>query len=482
MNKRYQIFISSTYINLQDERRVVVENILKIDHLPADMELFTAASEEQFSYIKRVIDESDYYVLIIGNRYGSTDESGVSYTEKEYDYAVEKGLPILAFIHNNPELLPANKSELDPIQRERLEAFRNKVRINRLISYWGSLHQLTGEVYALLNRAFNTQPQRGWERASLHNELMPSNPLIEYYFDSTSIGTFCSENFKKARNSILVSSALSSWFSNLPFLLSSVNEQVNVLIAHPDFNNEDVVFTLNQFFGTIDYKWEEQKTSFYRTIKMVKENRIVDVVPIDMFAMTSLVAVDYRTKTEASCIHMLHHLLHEQSSKEFRSYCSVLYPDNVLYERYLHQILLIESMQGKVSKHKRANTTTLENTTVTRKFWTNEINRHISKAKVAVLLVSQAFLVSDFIRNKKLPELLQAAVDEDAWIPVTKSDVSNVILESKRGTQIRISDYQAASDPSKPLDSIPTAERNKVFMNLVQDIRRQFSDSKVSVK
>ena len=49
----------------------------------------------------KVVDECDYYVLIIGARYGSTDAAGVSFAEKKYDYAVEQGKTVLAFIHGD---------------------------------------------------------------------------------------------------------------------------------------------------------------------------------------------------------------------------------------------------------------------------------------------------------------------------------------------------------------------------------------------
>jgi len=79
MDKRYQIFISSTYADLKEERRRVIQTVMELDCIPAGMELFPAADEEQFEFIKRVIDDCDYYLLIIGGRYGSTtDQQGRS--------------------------------------------------------------------------------------------------------------------------------------------------------------------------------------------------------------------------------------------------------------------------------------------------------------------------------------------------------------------------------------------------------------------
>lgn len=139
MNKRYQVFVSSTYTDLQEERQQVMQALLQMDCLPAGMELFPATDEEQFEFIKTVINDCDYYILIIGGRYGSMTAEGISFTEKEYDYAVEIGLPVITFIHGNPDEIPAGKTELDPVARQRLDEFRERVSDGRLIKQWTNL-------------------------------------------------------------------------------------------------------------------------------------------------------------------------------------------------------------------------------------------------------------------------------------------------------------------------------------------------------
>ena len=112
MDKRYQVFLSSTYDDLKEERVEVMQALLELDCMPAGMKLFPAATEEQWAWIKRVIDESDYYVVIIGGRYGSIhEESGYSYTEMEYRYACEAGKPVIAFLHESPQSIPFGKTE-----------------------------------------------------------------------------------------------------------------------------------------------------------------------------------------------------------------------------------------------------------------------------------------------------------------------------------------------------------------------------------
>src|SRR3954449_11222354 len=97
--KKLQVFVSSTYADLRDERQAAVEAILTAGHIPAGMELFAAGDESQMNAIRRWIDESDVFLLILGGRYGSIDPSnGKSYIHLEYEYAVEQGKPFFAVV------------------------------------------------------------------------------------------------------------------------------------------------------------------------------------------------------------------------------------------------------------------------------------------------------------------------------------------------------------------------------------------------
>lgn len=169
MDKRYQIFISSTFKDLEEERKQVMQAVLNRKCFPAGMELFPAVDIEQFDYIKKVIDDSDYYLLIIGARYGSLDENGFSFTEKEYDYAVSREIPVIAFIHNNIKLIPLGKADTDPELQKKLEAFRAKVQQGRLVNYWKDASDLRIKVTESLITAFQEIPRTGWVRANEAN-------------------------------------------------------------------------------------------------------------------------------------------------------------------------------------------------------------------------------------------------------------------------------------------------------------------------
>lgn len=178
MDKRYQVFLSSTYIDLKDERQKVIQTLMKMDCIPSGMELFPAIDEEQFEFIKKVIDDCDYYLLIIGGRYGSTTPEGFSYTEKEYDYAIEKGLKVIALLHGKPDSIPVGKTEKDPVLNEKLFEFRAKVEKGRLVKYWNDASELEGLVALSLLQTMKTYPAIGWIRA---NSAASSDLLAEIH-------------------------------------------------------------------------------------------------------------------------------------------------------------------------------------------------------------------------------------------------------------------------------------------------------------
>ena len=174
MDKRYQVFISSTFVDLVDERQGVLRAILELDQMPAGMELFPAGDESAWELITDVIDSSDYYVLIIGGRYGSLDENGISYTEKEYDYAVAQQKPVIPLLHENPDNLPRGKTETDESAWNRLTAFRTKVERAHTCSSWTSADQLQSKVITGLTNAMKRKPMIGWVRA----DEIPSEATI----------------------------------------------------------------------------------------------------------------------------------------------------------------------------------------------------------------------------------------------------------------------------------------------------------------
>ncbi len=127
MNKKLQVFVSSTYTDLIEERQVAVEAILDAGHIPAGMELFKAG-KSQMKTIQKWIDDSDVYMLILGGRYGSIEEeSGLSYTELEYRYALSKSMPVFAIILDEDllHIKAATQKENIIFEKDNIDKYNN---------------------------------------------------------------------------------------------------------------------------------------------------------------------------------------------------------------------------------------------------------------------------------------------------------------------------------------------------------------------
>ncbi|WP_162798328.1 DUF4062 domain-containing protein [Sulfitobacter sp. SK011] len=171
MDKKYQVFISSTYEDLISERRAVEETIIRAGHFPVGMEAFPAADDDQFEFIKAIIRECDYYVVIIAGRYGSIAADGLSYTEKEFDFALANEIPILGFIVSDAAAISLGKSEKKDSGRRKLENFISKVRTGRLVKPWKSVDGLRAVVREALDNAIATKPRVGWVRGNLAADI-----------------------------------------------------------------------------------------------------------------------------------------------------------------------------------------------------------------------------------------------------------------------------------------------------------------------
>ncbi|MDO6726347.1 DUF4062 domain-containing protein [Cognatishimia sp. 1_MG-2023] len=188
MEKRYQVFISSTFQDLQNARQEVSQALLRADCFPAGMELFPAADEEQFEFIKTIIDQSDYYILISAGRYGSIHpETGLSYTEMEYDYAVEIGKPIIRLLHKDPfNELKGEFIEKTDAGRTALDKFRAKLSDRRMVKFWQNELELGNAVDHGLRNLIKTRPTVGWVQANrADSEIELENYKLKELLSST---------------------------------------------------------------------------------------------------------------------------------------------------------------------------------------------------------------------------------------------------------------------------------------------------------
>lgn len=192
MNKKLQVFISSTYTDLIEERQAAVEAILDAGHIPAGMELFKAG-KSQMKTIQKWIDDSDVYVLILGGRYGSIEkESGLSYTELEYKYALSKGMPVFAIVLNDSFLYikaaskgKDNVFEID--NTDKYEIFKTFIKSN-IVKFVTNTEEIKTIMHSQLNNIINDTDFNltGWIRT---NEKYTLSNIIHQYVNTQSLSS-----------------------------------------------------------------------------------------------------------------------------------------------------------------------------------------------------------------------------------------------------------------------------------------------------
>jgi hypothetical protein len=155
--KKYSVFISSTYKDLSEVRANVEKVLLAAEYIPIGMEYFLASSTNKLDYIKKNIDKSDYFLLLIGKQYGKLIPGrDIGYTEWEFDYAMEKGKIVLPFVITN-----AGDGVGKTNFPDKLEAFKGRIPGTPCHC---SKEEIVGKVIASLDDAISMNPQGGWIR------------------------------------------------------------------------------------------------------------------------------------------------------------------------------------------------------------------------------------------------------------------------------------------------------------------------------
>jgi hypothetical protein len=190
MDKKYQVFISSTYTDMKVERQTAVEAILDAGHIPAGMELFAASDKKQIEVIKKWIDRSDIFMLILGGRYGSVEpESGKSYIQLEYEHTVNTGKPFFAlYLTDNAideKLKSHGRAAIEQGDTKAYNDFRATVK-GKMCREVNDLKDIRIEVPKAIRELSAENNLEGWVRASsvpditpLMNRLGALDPKIE---------------------------------------------------------------------------------------------------------------------------------------------------------------------------------------------------------------------------------------------------------------------------------------------------------------
>ena len=166
---------------------MVISALLQLDCFPAGMELFPAADEDSLTLIKGVIDDSDYYLILLAGRYGSCPPGNErSFTHLEYEYALSVGKPAIALLHSNPELLSAATTERSDEGRKKRDDFRETLRAKNC-RLWKDHAELTSAVFTGVQHLKRSRPGVGWVKGSALGEEGLKDEVIRVRRESDSL-------------------------------------------------------------------------------------------------------------------------------------------------------------------------------------------------------------------------------------------------------------------------------------------------------
>lgn len=178
---KLQVFVSSTYSDLKQERQAAVQAILKVGHIPAGMELFSAGNESQMKVIRQWIDDSDVFLLILGGRYGSIEpDSGKSYTHLEHEYAIQQGKPSFAVVITdeclNEKVHNDGRDVIETRNSAQFDRFKEEVLNRSMVQFWSDEKDIKLAILEALPEIERDYDLTGWVR---DDSTVDTAPLAE---------------------------------------------------------------------------------------------------------------------------------------------------------------------------------------------------------------------------------------------------------------------------------------------------------------
>jgi hypothetical protein len=108
--RKYQVFISSTFRDLADQRRMVMNAVVDRGHMPIALERFPATDNTVPSVINKSIAASQIYIVILGFRYGAiVKDRDISFSHLEYENAINQKRVVVPFLLAKSEVINKRK-------------------------------------------------------------------------------------------------------------------------------------------------------------------------------------------------------------------------------------------------------------------------------------------------------------------------------------------------------------------------------------
>ena len=145
-----KIFLSSTYLDLTEHRKAVVQALHTMGEEVEHMEIFGARDQEPVDASLEELDKCDVLVGVYAYRYGTVPKGNVfSVTELEYLHAMSMKIPILAFVVNENHPWPP---KLMDKSLTKINEFKTKIINEHVSDYFTFPDTLAAKVVASVGR------------------------------------------------------------------------------------------------------------------------------------------------------------------------------------------------------------------------------------------------------------------------------------------------------------------------------------------
>ena len=169
-DKRYQVFTATSGLEMLPERMALSQTLIGMGFFSWGLEQRTPLST---AFARRQIDESDYFILVLGSQYGELSVSGVSYLHLEYLYAKSKHKPMLIILHEAPNSRAPNVQEQKAELQEKFADFRQQlISENDQVFSYRSLRDLELVLRQHIPHLLERSPATGWVRPGNSQKLM----------------------------------------------------------------------------------------------------------------------------------------------------------------------------------------------------------------------------------------------------------------------------------------------------------------------
>jgi hypothetical protein len=173
------VFVSSTYLDLQEHRKEVWDVLEEFDVNVRGMEQFGARSEEPLETCINEVEQSDVYVGIVGYRLGSVHEDrGLSFTQMEYERARELELEILIYLIDEEAEIKAK--HIDKGEKlDKLESFKRTLRERHTVDTFTTPSDIGEKIRRDFRRVLG--PPEGDGKDNTKSEIDKSSDAIEKF-------------------------------------------------------------------------------------------------------------------------------------------------------------------------------------------------------------------------------------------------------------------------------------------------------------